>query len=231
MGFINVLIADNQFLSAEGLKSLICTEKKFKCKGLVYTQEELFEKLNNDTVHVLVIDYSSPAFGTEIISEIKKSFLKIRILAITPEHSRKHIRESVDRGVCSHLLKDCDRNEIIEAIEATHKGEKFFCSKILGHVLNPIPQPDEAPEPFAGISCEGINISDRETEIITLIAEGFSNKEIAEKLFLSPHTVNTHRKNIMNKIGVNNTAGMIIYALREQIITPNKYLFSSTDKP
>jgi DNA-binding CsgD family transcriptional regulator len=76
-------------------------------------------------------------------------------------------------------------------------------------------------------SCEPIILSVREIEVITLIAEGFTNVEISDRLFLSVHTVNTHRKNIMNKLGVKNTAGIVMYAVKEKFTTPNKFLFST----
>src|SRR4029079_8731683 len=99
-------------------------------------------------------------------------------------------------------------------------GETFMCGKIASAVL-------ENKAVAADSSCEGLNISDREMEIIKLIAEGLSNKEVADKLFLSTHTVTTHRKNIMNKLGVNNTAGLVLFAIRNNIVTPNHFLFNT----
>jgi DNA-binding CsgD family transcriptional regulator len=75
-------------------------------------------------------------------------------------------------------------------------------------------------------NCEAVNISERELEIIKLIAEGYTNVEIAEKLFLSPHTVNTHRKNILQKLGINNTAAIVMYAVKTNLVSPNKFLFA-----
>lgn len=77
------------------------------------------------------------------------------------------------------------------------------------------------------ISCEGVKISNRETEIISLISDGLSNKQIAEKLFLSVHTVTTHRKKIMSKLGVNNTAGLVLFAIKNNIVSPNHLLFNT----
>jgi DNA-binding NarL/FixJ family response regulator len=118
------------------------------------------------------------------------------------------------------LLKDCDQDEIVEAIYKTAAGEQFMCGKIVTSVL------DDSTANIASSSCEGLNISEREMEIIKLIAEGLSNKEVADKLFLSTHTVTTHRKNIMNKLGVNNTAGLVLFAVRENLISPNHFLFA-----
>ena len=82
---------------------------------------------------------------------------------------------------------------------------------------------------FEPMSCEPISLSTRELEVITLIAEGSTNTQIASKLFLSNHTVNTHRKNIMRKLGVNNTAGIVMYAVKSQLVSPNKFLFASSN--
>lgn len=95
-----------------------------------------------------------------------------------------------------------------------------MCGKIVTDILQ------DATETTTS-TCEGLNISEREMEIIKLVAEGFSNKEVADKLFLSTHTVTTHRKNIMNKLGVNNTAGLVLFAVRENLISPNHFLFAS----
>ena len=78
-------------------------------------------------------------------------------------------------------------------------------------------------------TCQGLNISERESEIIQLIAKGHTNKQIADQLFLSSHTITTHRKNIMAKLGVNNTAGIVMFAVKEKLVHPNKYLFSSVN--
>jgi DNA-binding NarL/FixJ family response regulator len=131
------------------------------------------------------------------------------------------ISKALSIGVTSHLLKDCDRDEIVEAIYKTSIGEKFMCGKIVTNLL------DETAANLKDYSCEGLNITEREMEIIKHIAEGFSNKMIADKLCLSTHTVITHRKNIMNKLGVANTAGLVLFAVRENLVSPNHFLFST----
>jgi DNA-binding NarL/FixJ family response regulator len=142
------------------------------------------------------------------------------MLAITDFQSNAVISKALNTGVTSHLLKDCDQAEIVEAIYKTALGQQFMCGKIVSAVL------EEKPVQLAEYNCEGLNISEREMEIIKLIAEGLSNKEVADKLFLSAHTVTTHRKNIMNKLGVNNTAGLVLFAVRENLISPNHFLFA-----
>ena len=107
------------------------------------------------------------------------------------------------------MLDDCDKPEILEAIEDTYHGKQFYC----GHVIEIL-----AEKANDASDCSGISLSEREIEVIRLISDGLTNKEIADALFLSTHTVNTHRKNIMAKLGLKNTAGIVIYAFKENII-------------
>lgn len=173
---------------------------------------------------LIIVDYTSANFSIDIIGQIVKKFPKIKLLAITELQTNGIIAKGLKMGINSYLLNDCDQDEIVEAIYKTALGERFLCGKITNVVM------DEKPENVSLYSCQGMNISDREMEIIALIAEGNSNKEIADKLFLSTHTVTTHRKNIMNKLGVNNTAGLVLFAVRENLVSPNHFLFSTDNK-
>ncbi|HEU4719590.1 MAG TPA: response regulator transcription factor, partial [Bacteroidia bacterium] len=138
--------------------------------------------------------------------------------------SRWMLSDAMNAGLTSYLLRDCGKEEIIEALITTSKGEQFFCGKIVNDVLK---TGDDISMETEIASCDGLKISGREAEIIRLVAEGLTNKEIADKLFLSTHTVTTHRKNIMAKTGVNNTAGLVLFAIRNNIITPNHFLFNT----
>jgi DNA-binding NarL/FixJ family response regulator len=218
-----ILIADSNYLSRKGMALLVNEYPGFELAAEAEASTELSEKLSSCKPHLLILDYSSGSF---VIDDIKKALEKhpsLKILVITPHQPKAMMVKALDAGAISYLLKDCDREEIIEAIQSTAKGKKFFCGKIF-HILTEDPA---ETMPMANVSCEGVNVTDREAEIIRLVAEGYSNKQIAEMLFLSTHTVTTHRKNIMNKLGINNTAGLVLYAVRENIITPNKFLFSS----
>lgn len=220
---IKVLIADNSFLIREGFRSIITGNSDFKLVGDVEKADQLADKILITTPDVLVMDYCSPFFSIDDLYAIHKQFPDLKILAITNPQNRLVIAKVMENGVLSHLLKDCEQEEIIEALFATAKGEKFFCGKILDTVLKDMPAGAKASD---GISCDGVKLSSREVEIIQLVAEGMSNKEIADRLFLSVHTVTTHRKNIMSKLGVNNTAGLVMFAIRENLIEPNKFLFN-----
>ena len=221
---ISILIAQSNYLVKEGLNSLISNEEKTLLKGMASNYQELTKLAESCSECVVIIDHNDIAFGIAALRKIKSSFPEINFLSISDKPNRWMLSDALSAGVTSYLLRDCDKEEIIEAINATAKGEQFFCGKILNDVLKTNDEISSQPE---SVSCEGMKISEREAQIIKLVAEGFTNKEIADKLFLSAHTVTTHRKNIMAKLGVNNTAGLMMYAIKNNIITPNHFLFNT----
>lgn len=171
---------------------------------------------------LLVVDVQYLKEQNIQIKNLKEWKPEVKILAITQIQTKTFYVNALEAGVDSYILNCCDSEEITEAIKVTGKGERFFCEKVLNEVMV------DNKLDFRS-TCEGLKISERESEIITLIAGGFTNKQIADKLFLSGHTITTHRKNIMNKLGVNNTAGIVMFAVKEKLVSPNKYLFSSNN--
>jgi len=221
---IHIIIADSHYLSRKGLAMILNENADFNLVAEALNGAELINLAKVHNPDLIIIDYTSANFSLDNIAQIIKKSPKIKILAITELQANGIIAKGLKMGINSHLLNDCDQDEIVEAIYKTALGEKFLCGKITTVIM------EEKPDNVNIYSCQGMNISDREMEIIALIAEGNSNKEIADKLFLSTHTVTTHRKNIMNKLGVNNTAGLVLFAVRENLISPNHFLFSTDTK-
>ncbi|MBK9673294.1 MAG: response regulator transcription factor [Bacteroidetes bacterium] len=220
-----ILVADSNYLLREGLKTLVSSNGSYVCDE-VENAEQLIEKVVKNQPDVVIINFISAGFSLNDISRIKLAYTDTKILAITEKPGKTVFSQAIANGVLSFLMIDCDRNEITEAIESTLQGEAFFCGKILNEINAPAP---EFVEDLAipAFSCNGVKISARESEIISLVSEGMTNKQIAEQLFLSTHTVITHRKNIMNKLGLTNTASLVMFAIRQNIIRPNKFLFSN----
>ncbi len=133
----------------------------------------------------------------------------VSIVAITRKLSAKNIYDALKSGVDSYLIDDCEKPEIIEAIQETNKGNKFYCPQVID-----IFSEEKNKENLN----KSKSLSYREIEVIKLISDGLTNKQIAKKIYLSTHTVNTHRKNIMHKLGINNTAGIVIYAVKKNIV-------------
>lgn len=221
MNKIRIIIADSHFLSRKGLSVLLNANTDFTLLAEALSTTDLVNQSKLHKPDLIIIDYTSANFSLEGLQLIVKKYPKAKLLAITDFQNKATISKALNIGVTSHLLKDCDQDEIMEAIYKTAAGEKFMCGKIVKDILETV------ATDTVQYSCEGLNISDREMEIIKLIAEGLSNKEVADKLFLSTHTVTTHRKNIMNKLGVNNTAGLVLFAVRENLVSPNHFLFSA----
>lgn len=215
---ISVLIADKNYLSRLGLFTLLNTSSNFEVD---YTEDDNFENLvayiKKNKPKILVLDFQSLGFSSKQISLLTKTFKRLQVLAITDYMSKSEMQSALDNGVRSYLLKECDKEEIIEALHATYNGERFLCGKVAyfltqtedTHVVKPV---------LDKISCQGLGITDRELDVIRLISEGLSNKLIADKLELSTHTVNTHRKNIMTKLDLPNTAGIVMFAVKNNLL-------------
>lgn len=216
MSRIRILIADSHELIREGVKAVLESAEDMKVVAEAAGSSDLRECFHKNGIDVLIIDYSHPGFNVEDIRAVITRQPQVKILAMTGKCEKTAVESALKAGLNGHILYCCDRNEIADAIRSVARGDKFYCGKVLD-ILN---------GSFPASSCAPVTLSPREIQIISLIADGLSNKQIADKLFLSTHTVMTHRKNIMNKLGVNNTAGIVMYAVKENIINPNKYLFA-----
>lgn len=221
---IPILIAQSNYLVKEGLKSLVSTEKELVFRCDASNADELLFLIDAFKSGVIIIDHNDPFFGISVIRKIKSMAPAVHFLSISDKPNRWMLSDALSAGITSYLLRDCEKEEIMDAIRATANGEQFFCGKILNDVLKTNDEVQPVVEP---VPCIGLKISDREGEIIRMVAEGLTNKEIADKLFLSTHTVTTHRKNIMAKLGVNNTAGLVLFAIRNNIVSPNHFLFNT----
>jgi DNA-binding NarL/FixJ family response regulator len=219
---ITVLAAEPDFIARRGVESLVNEQLDFELIPSVRTSVDLMKTLKSLHPDVVIIDYNHFPQGTELLKQIRKTAPMTGILVITDPRNNTEINRALESGATGFLLKECEQEEIIEAICKTSESERMLCGKILGRLTASQTEEQSVME----VSCAGLNVSDREIEIIRHVAEGLSNKEIAEKLFLSTHTVNTHRKNIMNKLQVNNTAGLVLFAVRNDLLGPNKFLFS-----
>ena len=221
---MQLILADSNDLMRVGIRTILNTKLDVEIVGEAQSNKELIDMLASFPTELVVIDYTSPGFDIDVLLSIKGMYPNINLLAITPEQSAQVLVDALRAGITSYVKKDCSIPEIIEAVTETLKGNKFFCGQILDTIKEANLDVDDFDDVF---SCEAVLISKRECEIITLIAEGFTNQQIADKLFISSHTVNTHRKNIMAKLGVKNTAGIVMYAIKTNLTSPNKFLFTA----
>tara|TARA_B110000444_G_scaffold259446_1_gene303208 strand:+ start:3035 stop:3712 length:678 start_codon:yes stop_codon:yes gene_type:complete len=221
----SILIADSCTLRRFALKTLISQQNIFKVIGEAEDRESLYETINEFSPQLIIIDFLSDGFDIDTIASLKREYPSIKILAITAVQRSNVFVSAMRVGVDSYIKQNCSIEEVIEAIDFTIKGSSFFCGKILESIRKD--SIDVTDIEVVDLTCDPISLSKREKEVLVLISEGFTNTKIAEILFLSSHTVTTHRKNIMMKLGVKNTAGIVMYAVKSGIVSANKFLFQA----
>jgi DNA-binding NarL/FixJ family response regulator len=187
---INVLIADNQALTRAGIIALLAPVININVIGCADNIAELQQLTDKYQVQVIVMDQY---FDVGEINDLSLYFNPEKVVLLSNNLQLSDLPGLKDIGIRSYLSKICKREELITAIHATAKAEEFICLKTRHMLFNAEPEPEKA-EAIA-------QLSTRETEIVHLIADGLANKDIAEKLFLSVHTIKTHRKNIIRKLG------------------------------
>ena len=221
---MSVIIADSNDIMRLGLRTLLSNDKSISIVGEAHNNQELLDQIKSFGAAIVLIDFTSAGFDINVITKVLQHDKKVRFVAITPDQSAQILVDALRSGVTSYVKKDCELSEILDAVNETKKGNRFFCGQLLEIIQRA--NIDIHDIDVDGFTCEAVILSDRETEIIKLIAEGLTNGQIAELLFLSTHTINTHRKNIMGKLGVRNTAGIVMYAVKTELVHPNKFLFA-----
>jgi DNA-binding NarL/FixJ family response regulator len=156
---------------------------------------------------LLITDYNTSNYLTKAdLLRVKEYSPSTNILVVSSDNDKSSILQVLQSGVIGYLTKECSREEILMGVYAVARAEKFFCHKILNIIMEKHLSPEPAL-PMPGI------LTARETEILTLLASGYSTQKIADKLYLSPHTVHTHRKSIIKKLNIKSPTEFVIYAL------------------
>lgn len=202
---ISVVIADYQPIFREGIKSLLLERDEFDVIYEAGNTAELLRGLHLGP-DILILDFNPAYFDGARLAEALSVIPGCKVIIISSQDKKWNIFKSLEFNVYSYLTKECSIQEIIKAVQMASNGEKFFCSFIIDILLkhNLVYEPKNHALPWC--------LSERETEIVKLIAQGKINKEIARELFLSPHTVHTHRKNIMKKLGVHSAVELTNFA-------------------
>lgn len=224
MKAMKLIIADSNELVRIGLTTLFKLQTDIEVIAESTTGKDLIDQVKCFPPDIILLDYTTKGFEIDIIPKIFKVNPSIQIVSITNDPTAQSIIHALRAGVRSCVKKDCDLGEIVDAVKETFAGNAFFCGEIVNTIRKSNINIDNLD--LGDFSCEPIILSERELEIAKWIAEGSTNQEIAEALFLSAHTVNTHRKNLMAKLGVKNTAGIVLYAVKMNLVSPNKFLFA-----
>lgn len=210
----DLIIADNQFLVTESLKLLL--SEQFNIIAVAGTVNELNTILNKCSPQLLITDYSTFDYnGLDDLKEIRKNLPQLNIVILSGNITKDELSGFNSVGIKNIIHKNCDREELFACINAALAGKKFYSDIFLDMLF-------DINERKSNLSETG-QLTLSETEIVKLIAQGLTTKEIAMKKFLSFHTVMTHRKNILRKVGVSNASELIMYAIKSGIIDTIEY--------
>ena len=221
---IRTVIADDHQLFTEGLKNILRRTDKFEFQiiGEAENGRDLLPILKRTYPDLLLLDLNMPeADGLDVLDSIRENYTDMKILALTMYDEAKLVKSAFKAGVDGYILKNSDPYELLNAIEEVLKGKTYIGVGVhlVGARANGTTfMADKERSKFEDKFIQKYNLTKREIEILKLISQAFSNKEIAQELFISDQTVSVHRKNIMRKLNVSNIAGLIKIAYDNSIV-------------
>jgi DNA-binding NarL/FixJ family response regulator len=208
---IKIIICDDHQILVQGLKSLLKDNEDVEVIATVNNGQELLETIKTKKPDIVLLDIDMPVMdGLETMLKMKKTDSSIKVITLTIHSEKNIIKKLVDNGANGYLLKNVSKNELFEAIRKVNSGKIYICDLATNSLL----EKEKLETRTAQLGNIVEELTNREIEILKLIAEGYSNTEIGDMLYISHRTVDTHRTNIMRKLNVKNIAGLIKYALQ-----------------
>ena len=210
---IRVLLVDDHQIIIDGLQSSLISEVGIRVISNANNGREALELLRVLDVDVVLMDIDMPVMnGLDTAKIVKEKYSNTKVIILSMHSEKAMVKDLIELGVDGYLLKNTSKDELIGAIKKVSEGGRYFSTDVTLSLL------EKENTNKLNITNSGIKLTVREIEIIKLIAEGYTNKEIGDQLFISHRTVDTHRTNLMKKIEVNNVAGIISYAIKNGFI-------------
>lgn len=208
---IRILLADDHQLVRKGFRALLEELDFVEVTGEAANGQEVIGLLRRGIkADIVLLDYEMPLLnGLETLEQVKRDFFGVRVILLTMLNQRELIQSAVEKGVNGFLFKNASLDELSEAIRRVAKGENYFSSEVTLTLLKPVYNPGQA---FLS------QLTEREVEVLRLVAQGFSSTEIGAQLFISPRTVDTHRNNLIQKLDVNGIAGLVQFAIKNKLV-------------
>ena len=212
MGKIKIHLIDDHQIVIDGLLAVLKLEDDFEVVGFSLNGENVHDRLTKNNADVLIMDINMPDIdGIYVLKDFQKKGIPCKIIVLSSYDDIKLIKEVLNLGVNGYLSKKCAGENIADAIRKVYNDDKYFCDSIKDKMLNDFSETNSSEEPKA-------HITKRELEILQLVVKEFTTKEISEQLTISINTIDTHRKNIMKKLKVKNTIGLVKYAIRNDLV-------------
>jgi DNA-binding NarL/FixJ family response regulator len=214
MDKIRVLLADDHKIFRDGVRSILENEKDMEVVDEAANGPEVIEKIESLDVDVLVLDIDiGKPNGIEITEMISQSHPHVKILILSMMGLHDFVIQALEKGAIGFLLKNTGKDEVLTAIRSVAKGDSYFSREVSAILIEQLNKPTSSKRKNTDIP-----ISPREIEVLKLIAQEHSNPEIADKLFISIRTVDTHRRNLLEKLGAKNTAGLVKFAIQKGLV-------------
>jgi DNA-binding NarL/FixJ family response regulator len=209
---MRIILVDDHHLFGQSLYSLLIQMPDVQHITVFKRGQEVLDFLENNEADVVLSDLQMPEMnGIELTTQIHERFPEVRVLILTIDDEPHKIRQCIAAGASGYLLKDTDRAELEEAIRKLYQKLPYYSEKVLKIITT-------NPENNKLINSELSQISSREIEVLKLIAMEYSTNEIADKLFVSVNTIESHRKSLMKKLDVKNVVGLIKFAMRHKLV-------------
>lgn len=208
---VNILIADDHDLVLDGIHALLSPVQHVTIVGRASNGLEVLDRMRkHPDLDLLILDINMPEMdGIEVTQEVKSRGLPIKVLILSMHNRPEFINKLIEVGADGYLLKNSGKAELVKAIDKVSSGGKYFCSEIVKSNFN---------EKLYALDSHQSELSPREKEVVQYIAKGYSSQQIAQVLQLSPHTIDSHRKKILSKLGVKNSVEIAKYALKKGIL-------------
>ena len=212
---IKIIIVDDHKMFRDGIRALLEKEKNMEVVADAKDANELISILKNTTPDIILMDIDmGETNGIDATIEVKKNYPDINILALSMHGEHNYILKMLEAGATGYILKNAGKEEMLTAILSVASGDSYFSREVSSRLIEYL----NKPKVNIKNTDKDIPLTNREIEILKLIAQEYSNSEIAEELFISIRTVDTHRRNLIEKLGVKNTAGLVRFAIRKGLV-------------
>ncbi len=215
MSILKYVIADDHVIFRQGLKYALNDDDRIECVGEAGNGLELLELIKNQEVDIALVDLKMPEMdGNEATGRIIAEHPNVKVIILTMFDDEHFITHMMEAGANGYLTKNAEPSEIKKAIHAVHETGYYFSDLVSSSMLRSLMQKNKAVTPFKA----EVKLNERELEVLQLICKEHTAAEIAQKIFLSPRTVEGIKANLLEKIGVRNTVGLVMYAVKHGII-------------
>ena len=212
-----LFIVDDHAVLRNGLRALLSQEPEIEVVGNAADGQELLAQLPTTPTDVVLLDMNMPVLdGVATTQRLHAEYPLIRVLMLSMVDQPRSIGQAFAAGAHGYILKNADKNEIVVAIQTVMSGKRFLCSEIGLHLLDLVLTGNLA---MSAIPSAPSPLSRREQEVLQLVANGLTTQQIADQLFTSRRTVETHRQNILEKTGAKNTAALVRYAIAQGFLS------------